>query len=550
MVVVLSEKDRREIFDTLTDEQMRVIKKYVLYEAKSRLLSRYFWKGINWELVRLEYDPLFKKKRSKRKYNPTLYCNACGKPLKYQYVVRSLQTGYEQELGETCFTQRTGIPTHIAREIYKSKDDINLFQDEILNKYHTGIRFPKSIYKKSLYFSADEYWGEALRDRILEFKRADLPLFHTDRLKLESYLASARREFELEKKEKDINPVKIKGKYLPLDHYLKEIVSKKKDLWSDERIKIKEDIRKLDFTANNSIKKDFSRIPKSKQDKLKIEYINPFNHKLKMLYKKVDVDIAEILEEARSISTIIMNEADDFEEDNHNKIAECKKVIQEVNELTSDDKIYEINLNNDIDRELNFFKSYLEELKIEKNYPYKLRNSLEKDEILCNHDVIDLTLIKDNLGKYTIDSQDEFLIDYYLKKQGYPQKLEIENLSLEDFENKVIEEQRKILIYGILKVGFARIIYEFEQEVTKRKEKVNELIEQIEVMAKQFFSSSNYISNKKKYNQNELLYHDEDYSKIIEELTKKKDELENFKNELAKYPAELIKDNYFLMRQK
>ena len=542
MVVVLSEKDRREIFDTLTDEQMRVIKKYVLYEAKSRLLSRYFWKGINWELVRLEYDPLFKKKRSKRKYNPTLYCNACGKPLKYQYVVRSLQTGYEQELGETCFTQRTGIPTHIAREIYKSKDDINLFQDEILNKYHTGIRFPKSIYKKSLYFSADEYWGEALRDRILEFKRADLPLFHTDRLKLESYLASARREFELEKKEKDINPAKIKGKYLPLDHYLKEIVSKKKDLWSDERIKIKEDIRKLDFTANNSIKKDFSRIPKSKQDKLKIEYINPFNHKLKMLYKKVDVDIAEILEEARSISTIIMNEADDFEEDNHNKIAECKKVIQEVNELTSDDKIYEINLNNDIDRELNFFKSYLEELKIEKNYPYKLRNSLEKDEILCNHDVIDLTLIKDNLGKYTIDSQDEFLIDYYLKKQGYPQKLEIENLSLEDFENKVIEEQRKILIYGILKVGFARIIYEFEQEVTKRKEKVNELIEQIEVMAKQFFSSSNYISNKKKYNQNELLYHDEDYSKIIEELTKKKDELENFKNELAKYPAELIND--------
>ena len=65
-------------------------------------------------------------------------------------------------------------------------------------------------------------------------------------------------------------------------------------------------------------------------------------------------------------------------EDNHNKIAECKKVIQEVNELTSDDKIYEINLNNDIDRELNFFKSYLEELKIEKNYPYKLRNTRMK----------------------------------------------------------------------------------------------------------------------------------------------------------------------------
>lgn len=361
-------------------------------------------------------------------------------------------------------------------------------------------------------------------------------------MKLESYLASARREFELEKKEKNINLVKIKGKYLPLDHYLKEIVSKKKDLWSDERIKIKEDIRKLDFTANNSIKKDFSRIPKSKQDKLRINYIDPFNHKLKVLYKEVDVDIAEILEEARSISTIIMNEADDFEENNHNKIAECKKIIQEVNRLTSDDKIYEINLNNDIDRELSFFKNYLEELKVEKIYPYKLRNSLEKDQILCNHDVIDLTSIKDNLGKYTIDSQDEFLIDYYLRKRGYSQKLEVENLSLEDFENKAIGEQREILVYGTLKVEFAKIIYKFEQEVTEKKEKVNELIEQIEVMAKQFFSSSNYISNREKYNQNEIFYHDEDYSKIIGELTEKKKELENFKNELAKYPAELIND--------
>ena len=167
---------------------------------------------------------------------------------------------------------------------------------------------------------------------------------------------------------------------------------------------------------------------------------------------------------------------------------------------------------------------------------------MEKDEILYDHDVIDITFIKDELGKYVIDSQDEFLMDYYLKKQGYPQKLKIENLSLEDFEDKAIEEQRKILIYGILKVGFAKIIYEFEQEVAERKEKVNELIKQIEVMAKQFFSSSNYISNREKYNQNEIFYHDEDYSKIIEELTEKKKELENFKNELAKYPAELIND--------
>ena len=98
MVVVLSEKDRREIFNELTSEQIRVIRKYVLDATKSELLTKHFMRGINWELVDLGYDPLFKKKLSKRKYNPTLYCSACGKPLKYQYVIRSLQTGYVESL--------------------------------------------------------------------------------------------------------------------------------------------------------------------------------------------------------------------------------------------------------------------------------------------------------------------------------------------------------------------------------------------------------------------------------------------------------------------
>ena len=257
------------------------------------------------------------------------------------------------------------------------------------------------------------------------------------------------------------------------------------------------------------------------------------------------MDINSVIDEAiDDISGSITQEVDDFVEDKHYKIAECEKVIQEVNklarEVNDDDKIYKIDLNNDIDKELNFYKDYLEELRIKKTYPYKLRNSLEKDEILYDHDVIDIIFIKDELSKYVIDSQDEFLIDYYLKKQGYPQKIKIENLSLEDFEDKAIEEQRKILIYGILKVGFAKIIYEFEQEVAEKREKVNKLVEQIEIMSKKVLGTSNYISNKDMYDQKELFYHDEDYSKIIEKLTKKRNELEIFKNEFNSYPMELI----------
>lgn len=550
MVVVLSEKDRREIFNELTSEQIRVIRKYVLDATKSELLTKHFMRGINWELVDLGYDPLFKKKLSKRKYNPTLYCSACGKSLKYQYVIRSLQTGYVESLGETCLNQRTGISLNIAKEVHESKRVINVFQDEILLLVHIGKVFPINMYKKVHDINGDVGWSNTFRNRILEFKRANLPLFHKDYSKLEIDWDNVKKEIELEEKENNLYSTEVNRRYIFLSRHLKYIVSKNRNLFSEERIKIEKTISEKDIKINEGINEDFTKIPEFKREELKNKYIIPFNKKLRELRKIDNVDINSVIDEAiDDISGSITQEVDDFVEDKHYKIAECKKVIQEVNELTSDDKIYEINLNNDIDRELNFFKSYLEELKIEKNYPYKLRNSLEKDEILCNHDVIDLTLIKDNLGKYTIDSQDEFLMDYYLKKQGYPQKLKIENLSLEDFEDKAIEEQRKILIYGILKVGFAKIIYEFEQEVAERKEKVNELIKQIEVMAKQFFSSSNYISNREKYNQKEIFYHDEDYSKIIEELTEKKNELENFKNELAKYPAELLSSLHLVSRR-
>ncbi|MGE9831313.1 hypothetical protein [Ligilactobacillus salivarius] len=557
MVVVLSEKDRKEIFNELTSEQIRVIRKYVLDATKSELLTKHFMRGINWELVDLGYDPLFKKKLSKRKYNPTLYCSACGKPLKYQYVIRSLQTGYVESLGETCLNQRTGISLNIAKEVHESKRVINVFQDEILLLVHIGKVFPIKMYKKVHDINGDVGWSTTFRNRILEFKRANLPLFHKDYSKLEIDWDNVKKEIELEEKEKNLYSTETNRRYIFLSRHLKYIVSKNRNLFSEERIKIEKTISEKDVKINEGINEDFAKIPEFKQEELKKKYIIPFNQKLRTLRKldMDDIDINSVIDEAiDDISGSITQEVDDFVEDKHYKIAECEKVIQEVNklakEVNDDDKIYKIDLNNDIDKELNFYKDYLEELRIKKTYPYKLRNSMEKDEILYDHDVIDITFIKDELGKYVIDSQDEFLMDYYLKKQGYPQKLKIENLSLEDFEDKAIEEQRKILIYGILKVGFAKIIYEFEQEVARRKEKVNELIEQIEVMAKQFFCSSNYISNREKYNQNEIFYHDEDYSKIIEELTKKKEELENFKNELATYPTELINDLHLVAKRK
>ena len=266
MVVVLSEKDREKIFDTLTDKQIRVIKRYVLDIVKSELLTKYFWKGINWDLVGLEYDPLFHKKLAERVSQPRLFCSACGKPLKNQYIVKSKQTGYIQELGSTCLADRAGIDIRIVKEIHNSRKRINLFQDEILSDYRNKERFPNRIYKDIIEINADRSWGPKFRSKILDFKGANLPLFHKDHNKLLKDLSNRRNE--LDEEEQFGHKDKVRNntqEYIHLKRYINEIVRKDRSLNIIQKEETLSDALERITNINNSINDDFAVIPISKQ---------------------------------------------------------------------------------------------------------------------------------------------------------------------------------------------------------------------------------------------------------------------------------------------
>ncbi|MYU91525.1 hypothetical protein FYM79_05835 [Lactobacillus salivarius] len=542
MVVVLSEKDREKIFDTLTDKQIRVIKRYVLDIVKSELLTKYFWKGINWDLVGLEYDPLFHKKLAERvSRQPRLFCSACGKPLKNQYIVKSKQTGHIQELGSTCLSDRAGIDIRIVKEIHNSRKRINLFQDEILSDYRNKERFPNRIYKDIIEINADRSWGPKFRSKILDFKGANLPLFHKDHNKLLKDLSNRRNELDEEEqfghKDKVRNNIQ---EYIHLKRYINEIIQKDRSLNIIRKEETLSDALERITNINNSINDDFAVIPISKQKELAKQYIDPFNQKLSRIRKVKQIDSKTWIDEAVKISTTIMSIVQDFNEIKDKRINEYKRVVQEVNDVSKTipgrNQYFEPDLTKNIDEEIAFYKQYLEELKLEKKiiyYPKNLKRRLSEKESNLKRNP---SAIQDDLSRSVTLPEKDALVRYYLLKQGFYQEF-----TLDDFDQKSESEQVQILEYASLKAELIKEIYKFEIEITARKNAMNNLINEINGLAKGMLDDR-YIhsAERDRYISTKVLYYDNNYSTTILRLKNEKQVLENFVDKFSKYPQSLL----------
>lgn len=328
MINVLSSEEREKIFDTMTDFQIDVIINHVMYRVKSELLTASFWKGIHWELLGVNYDRLYRKKLNQRKYRPSLYCE-CGRPLKYQYVVKSKETGEILELGKECFTQRTGIPERIAEEIYNSKNKINIFQDEILSAYKFRKRFPLELYNEIHLNKVDDKWSPYYNKKILDLKKANLPLFHRDQDKLENDLI----EYKVRKRQlKRLLGMNFKAEYTEnyvyLIKYMENRILNDRKLNQGERKKLIQDLYKISKAVNESISIDFAKLSTNKRKLITVEYIDSLNFKI----KNFNLSYKEALSESRNIARKIMDYA------NGKKIEKNTKIKQVTNK--------QVNINN------------------------------------------------------------------------------------------------------------------------------------------------------------------------------------------------------------
>ncbi|WP_191989656.1 hypothetical protein [Ligilactobacillus salivarius] len=472
---------------------------------------------------------------------PRLFCSACGKPLKNQYIVKSKQTGHIQELGSTCLSDRAGIDIRIVKEIHNSRKRINLFQDEILSDYRNKERFPNRIYKDIIEINADRSWGPKFRSKILDFKGANLPLFHKDHNKLLKDLSNRRNELDEEEqfghKDKVRNNIQ---EYIHLKRYINEIIRKDRSLNIIRKEETLSDALERITNINNSINDDFAVIPISKQKELAKQYIDPFNQKLSRIRKVKQIDSKTWIDEAVKISTTIMSIVQDFNEIKDKRINEYKRVVQEVNDVSKTipgrNQYFEPDLTKNIDEEIAFYKQYLEELKLEKKiiyYPKNLKRRLSEKESNLKRNP---SAIQDDLSRSVTLPEKDALVRYYLLKQGFYQEF-----TLDDFDQKSESEQVQILEYASLKAELIKEIYKFEIEITARKNAMNNLINEINGLAKGMLDDR-YIhsAERDRYISTKVLYYDNNYSTTILRLKNEKQVLENFVDKFSKYPQSLL----------
>ena len=124
--VTYDNNERKSLFQQLTKPQQELVNQQKKYQVRSLFLqNKYLFTSV-WEFVRLNIDDDYERgKRSQLK------CD-CGRPLKYQFVIESKQTGQEVHLGIQHFKAHLGIPQILAEDIKKGVAHVDLYLDELL----------------------------------------------------------------------------------------------------------------------------------------------------------------------------------------------------------------------------------------------------------------------------------------------------------------------------------------------------------------------------------------------------------------------------------
>ncbi len=145
MAQLLSEKEVARILTTLNAEQREFINQYIKQSKKSKWLEILAQKkgiviNIEDEVTNVEekIDDWILEEVLDSGYGSLFYQCECGRPLRYQYIVRHTSKNKVYKLGETCFEHYTGLSPSIIQDIKKGLHTINEERDDILLRLKNG----------------------------------------------------------------------------------------------------------------------------------------------------------------------------------------------------------------------------------------------------------------------------------------------------------------------------------------------------------------------------------------------------------------------------
>ncbi|MGX7023291.1 hypothetical protein [Vagococcus hydrophili] len=179
----LTMKERSEIYSKLTKVQRALIDEHRKYLIRSEFIKDSYLSASDWEFVDLRIDERYPETHQKEKQ---LYCQ-CGRRLKYQYIVKSKETGKKMGLGIQHFKDHLNIPQQVAKEIVDRLSNVDFGLDELLWLKRKGIEFPRELWENyALYLYKNQQVKQpfainySLAQRIGAFKEADMPIYFSD----------------------------------------------------------------------------------------------------------------------------------------------------------------------------------------------------------------------------------------------------------------------------------------------------------------------------------------------------------------------------------
>lgn len=200
--VTYSGAERKALFEHLTESQQALVNQQRKYEVRSLFLQKQYLETSDWEFVALNIDDEYE-----RGVHSELKC-ACGRPLKYQFVIESKIKRQEIRLGIQHFKDHLGISQQVAEEIKKGVAHVDLALDELLWLTDKGISFPEDLWHRYVfaYYRNNTLrrplsLNQKLAERVVRFREAQMPLFIGDYLSIVTEINQVDREvFERQEK--------------------------------------------------------------------------------------------------------------------------------------------------------------------------------------------------------------------------------------------------------------------------------------------------------------------------------------------------------------
>ncbi|MBL1228222.1 hypothetical protein IW492_03110 [Enterococcus sp. BWB1-3] len=129
-----------------------------------------------------------------------LFC-ACGREVKYQYLLRAKTKNEIIGLSLKHFSDHTNIPEKIARNVREGIQKINRHLDDILIRVSRGEGFQSFIANAVGFYNGQVAFPDMLKERMNAFYKVDLPMSTKDTNKVNQIIADFKhiqREKECE----------------------------------------------------------------------------------------------------------------------------------------------------------------------------------------------------------------------------------------------------------------------------------------------------------------------------------------------------------------